>query len=140
MPTLTITIGLPGSGKTTWAQAQVAQHEDTVRVNRDDLRMMLFGAYVIDRAQEPIVTVAQEAQVTALLVAGQSVIVDDTNLHPPNQRFWETIASRTQADFIVQDMTAISADECKLRVTKRAQDGGRFVPHDVIDRMAKRIP
>ena len=41
---LVVTRGLPASGKTTWAQAWVADDPTRyARVSRDDLRAMLFG-------------------------------------------------------------------------------------------------
>ena len=46
MTTLTILRGLPGSGKTTRARELVADDPRCARVNRDDLRMMMFGAKV----------------------------------------------------------------------------------------------
>ena len=42
MTALVITRGLPGSGKTTYARAWVAEdREHRARVNRDDIRQML---------------------------------------------------------------------------------------------------
>ena len=59
MTTLTILRGLPGSGKTTRARELVADDPRCARVNRDDLRMMMFGAKVnLTPAQERAVTLA----------------------------------------------------------------------------------
>ena len=76
MATLTITRGLPGSGKTTWAR----QRGGAVRVNRDDLRRMLHGGAIGSGWAEVQVNVAQRALIEALLRAGLDVISDDTNL------------------------------------------------------------
>ena len=76
MAKLIITRGLPGSGKTTWAKAQPG----TVRVNRDELRRMMHGGHTGEGWAERQITVAQRAQIEALLRAGVSVICDDTNL------------------------------------------------------------
>jgi DNA transposition AAA+ family ATPase len=41
--------GLPASGKTTWSKAYVKSHPNTVRINRDDLRLMLYNVrFAID--------------------------------------------------------------------------------------------
>ncbi len=81
MPTLIITIGLPGSGKSTWAKAWVGEDPARrARVNRDDLRAMLHGGRVGTAWQERQVTLAQHAAVRALLLHGFEVMVDDTNL------------------------------------------------------------
>src|SRR5690606_37039705 len=84
MPQLVLTVGLPGSGKSTWARKWVAEDPaGRARVNRDDLRAMLRGELVWrDPDLEAQVTVAQHAAVAALLGAGVSVVVDDTNLAP----------------------------------------------------------
>ena len=42
------TIGLPASGKSTWAKDQVRKKENWVRVNRDDFRKMLKNAPVTE--------------------------------------------------------------------------------------------
>ena len=72
MPTLTITRGLPGSGKTTWAK----QQDGHVRVNRDELRRMLHGGPLHTGWAEVQVTLAQQAQVDALLRAGLFLRLD----------------------------------------------------------------
>lgn len=42
MITVTLTKGLPASGKTTWAKEQIKQNPNGVkRINKDDLREML---------------------------------------------------------------------------------------------------
>ena len=45
MPTLYIYRGIPASGKSTEATRFVAQNPGTIRINRDDLRMSMFGKY-----------------------------------------------------------------------------------------------
>jgi len=88
--TLTLTRGLPASGKTTWARAWVAEApERRARVNRDDLRAQLFGAFHgLTFAQEAAVTEASRAAVLALLGTGRDVVADDMNLRPKYVREW----------------------------------------------------
>ena len=44
MPTLHLTRGIPGSGKSTFAKQWVQEDpEGRVRINRDDLRGMMFA-------------------------------------------------------------------------------------------------
>lgn len=90
MSTLVLTRGLPASGKTTWARAWVAEApERRARVNRDDLRAQLFGAFHgLTFAQEAAVTDASRAAVLALLKAGRDVVADDMNLRPKYVREW----------------------------------------------------
>lgn len=90
MSTLVLTRGLPASGKTTWARAWVAEApERRARVNRDDLRAQLFGAFHgLTFAQEAAVTEASRASVLALLKTGRDVVADDMNLRPKYVREW----------------------------------------------------
>lgn len=53
MLTVTMLKGLPASGKSTWAKAEVERlNKKTVRVNKDDLRAMMGG---FDKVNERIV-------------------------------------------------------------------------------------
>lgn len=135
MTTLTITRGLPGSGKTTWAKAWLTQREGRVRVNRDDLRDMLHGTRTgLTFDQEADVTRASQEAVRLSLRAGRDVVVDDTNLRPRYVRQWRTIATECGAAFEVHEMP-VDGD---LAV---AQDAGRDHPvgADVIRQLAQKF-
>lgn len=124
MATLTITRGLPGSGKTTWARAQVG----SVRVNRDDLRLMLHGTVGVGTNRtEGQVTTAQRAQVEALLLAGVDVICDDTNLRTRIVRELFALAHKCGADAVVRDFTDVSLEECVRRDAARTPSVGEDV-------------
>lgn len=115
MSTLVITIGLPGSGKTTRARNWVARDpQRRVRVNRDDIRAMMHGGRLGTQAQEAQVTIAQHAAVAALLSAGD-VVVDDTNLHPEHVAALRRLAKRARADFRVWDMRDVPVGVCIAR-------------------------
>jgi predicted kinase len=118
MPTLTITRGLPGSGKTTWARAQGGH----VRVNRDELRRMLHGGPLLTGWAEIQVTLAQRAQVEALLRGGVNVICDDTNLRPRTVRDLAELGSSCGARVVVRDFTDVPMDECVARDAARPED------------------
>lgn len=105
MTTLVLTRGLPSSGKSTWARGWVAEDpEGRARVNRDDLRMLMFGAYVLPASQENAVTAAQRSAVDALLRAGRDVVVDDTNLSAKTVRGWYSVADAAGAEVVFSDM------------------------------------
>jgi len=116
MPTLTITRGLPGSGKTTWAKQQGGH----VRVNRDDLRRMLHGGPLPNGWAEAQVTLAQRAQVEALLRAGVNVICDDTNLYPRTARELAELGKLAGAEIVVRDFTDVPVEECIARDANRS--------------------
>ena len=107
MKRLLITRGLPASGKTTFARKL---QPDVVRVNRDDLRLMLHGRRLFTQRAEAQVTQAQRAAVEALLRAHGSVIVDDTNLRAKTVREWAEMAARFNASFEVHDFTDVPVD------------------------------
>ena len=133
MPTLTITRGLPGSGKTTWAK----QHATgAVRVNRDDLRVMMYGReHGLTWEQEVAVTDASHAQVVAHLRAGRDVVADDMNLRPKYVRQWRGIAAVHGAAFVVEEMPTVDVDEC----VRRDNDRGGKVGEDTIRAIAEKF-
>jgi len=138
---LRITRGYPASGKTTYARAWVAKDpEHRVRVNRDDLRWNLYGRYTgLNNGQEWTVTKAQRGAVKNLLTAGQSVIVDDTNLRLKFARAWADLAQSLGVDFKVVD-SEVPADVCELWDMTRFTKGERAVGGTVIGDFARRFP
>jgi predicted kinase len=133
MATLTITRGLPGSGKTTWAKAQ----RGAVRVNRDELRKMLHGGWTGDSWAEVQITTAQRAAVEALLRNGVNVICDDTNLRARVVRELAELAAECGAAVEIKDFTHVSPETCLERDAARAE--GERVGEAVIRRMYERF-
>lgn len=139
---LIITVGLPGSGKTTWADQRVAADEtsNTIRISRDDIRRELFGKYVLNREQENQVTALQHAVVEELLLKGRRVIVDDTNLHKLTRDAWLELGRRASVRVSFKPFRA-NVDECIRRCEDRFEkNGDRLVPASVINEMARRHP
>ncbi|TWH67971.1 putative kinase [Micromonospora olivasterospora] len=138
MPALVITRGLPGSGKTTYAEKWVAEDpQRRFRVNRDDLRAMGHGRRIGVRWQEDAVTTAQNAQVLALLRAGLSVIVDDTNLPDASVEQWRRLAKQAGANLVAVDLRDVPVKTCIARDAARGAGGGRLVGAEVIRRIAE---
>lgn len=129
MSTLTITRGLPGSGKTTYAKRWVS--EDATRrsrVNRDDLREVLHGgAHNYDRPLEQAVTWAHQGAVRTLLMSGRDVICDDMNLQNRQVKEWMKLAAEVGAEFEVVDFTNVHPNDCVKRDRDRRDAGGRYV-------------
>ena len=129
---LILTRGIPGSGKTTWAKAWVEDDPNwRVRVNRDDLRMLTYGKYVLDRHQEETLSAVQHAMVETALRAKQNVVVDDTNLTAKFVKEWLRLALTLGVEVEFKDFD-ITLDEALKRNKLRAATGGRDVPEDVI--------
>lgn len=131
---LRLTRGLPGSGKSTWARKFVKANPGTVRLNRDDFRLMLFGLPVLSGEQEDIVTVAQHGAVTSALKAGHDVIVDDTNFYNPGVKKLMNIAAKANATVIFHDFTDVPIEEC----IRRDADRDAMVGEGVIRKMYNR--
>lgn len=134
MPVLHVTRGLPGSGKTTYARQWVAQRpESRARVNRDDLRAMLYGVVTgLTREQEGQVTTASALLAGNFLGTGLDVIADDTNLDPFHLRQWHELAKSRWADFEVHPFD-VTVDEAVARDATRE----RVVGEDVIRELAQ---
>ena len=139
MTSLTITRGLPASGKSTWAK-QMARWYDFVLVNRDSIRQQAFGLDgkgVLSPKQENEVTKLEVALVEAALNAGRSVVVDATHLRQKYAIQWADLAEKHGVDFAVEDFK-VDVEECIRRNQERPSR--ERVPDDVIRNMAKRFP
>jgi predicted kinase len=141
-PRFTMTHGLPGSGKSTQAEQMVASDpENTVRVNRDDIRTALFGSEYHNQSPrkkcEEQVTAVQDELIRQGLAAGKHVISDDTNLNRNVVEHLHNLASIYNAE-IEQLYFDVPVDVCKQRNIVRGQQGGRCVPEHVIDAMAQK--
>lgn len=84
MPTLIITVGLPRSGKSTWAKTK-----NLPIVNRDAIRLALHGHAYIQESEE-MVSAIEMYMVKALFEAGhEKVILDACNLKVKYRKRWE---------------------------------------------------
>lgn len=131
MPTLTITKGLPASGKTTWAKEQVLKSNLQVkRVNKDDLRAMI-DANQWSKSNEKQILAVRDLIIEYYLSNRLSVIVDDTNLSPGHEPHLQAIAEKYDAEFKVQSFLDVSVATCILRNAKRENP----VPENAIKSM-----
>jgi len=124
--------GIPASGKSTYAKVWVSAAPDRVRVNRDDIRHMVFGVdYGCD---EVVITKVQDAAIHAALKAGKSVIVDNTNIEPRFVKSLVKIGHQYGAKVSIKRFD-VSIQECLLRNASR----DRKVPESVIRNMHDRL-
>lgn len=130
---IVLTRGLPGSGKSTWARAWTARGSKRARVNRDDLRAMLFNEATHQYSQEEVVTAVQRAAVAALLEADWDAICDDTNLRPKWVREWFRFGKKHHADVGLKDFDP----DVELAI-KQDAEREKPVGEDVIRGMAAR--
>ena len=104
MPELILTIGVPGSGKSTWARGEadwnnrVLFDTPTIIVERDEIRRELTGDHQ-DFTREAAVTRIAEDRVRIALARGGTVIVADTNLRAKYRRRWAKMAEQYGAKY-----------------------------------------
>lgn len=135
---LVLTRGLPASGKSTYAEAWLAQDPDNrVRVNRDTIRFELFSMwYPIEdergtvKEKEQRVTDVERQRIEKALRSGKSVIVDNTNLNPKVFSTYGKIAKRFLVPLTHKDFP-ISIEETLRRNSLRERQVPEFVIRDM---------
>jgi predicted kinase len=87
-------VGLPASGKSTYAKQVVAKDPNNwARVNNDDLRAMLNGS-VWSQDYEKMITDARNYLIRDALKRGKNVIIDNLNL---NRRHFDDVCKIAQS-------------------------------------------
>ena len=110
--------GLPGSGKTTTARRIASKKANVARVNRDDLRAMLFNSEWTAK-REKIVIACEKAVSQVLIQHGIDVIVDDTNLSTKADQLWRDFALEVGVKLHIKDLTSVPISTCIKRDDKR---------------------
>lgn len=124
-PALLLTVGLPRSGKSTWAMAT-----GVPVVNPDSIRLALHGQAFFGPA-EPMVWAVAHLMVQALFTAGhKTVILDATNITEHRRSDWRS--KEWNVGFVC---FKTSEEECLRRAVALGQTD--LLP--VIARMAKAI-
>lgn len=122
---ITILIGIPASGKSTWSKDYIRNNADTVRVNRDDFRLMLKSAQMTEPKIEDMITTLVDATITQSLLRKCNVLVDATNLKVGYiKSFVEKFKYSADIDYRVFD---ISLEKALERDAKREATVGEAV-------------
>lgn len=119
-----LTVGLPASGKSTWAKEQVDKFPALYkRVNKDDLRDMIdAGGW--SKSREQFVLRIRNQIVREALTAGFSIIVDDTNFSPKHKETMEIIAKEYVGVSVEVKRFDTPLLECLERDRKRTKPVG----------------
>lgn len=109
--------GLPWSWKSTFSRQYCIDNPNTVRVNKDDIRMQLHN-WVFSKANELLVNEFQMSLAATALAEGKSVIVDNTHLFGTHEQDYRKLANDMDVEFEIKSFdTPIS--ECIERDSKR---------------------
>ena len=76
---ITLLIGIPGSGKSTWAKEFIKNNPNYIRINRDSYRLMMQYSQFLDYRGEKLITEMVNSDIDLALKAGYNIILDQTN-------------------------------------------------------------
>lgn len=125
-----VLVGIPGSGKTTWAKEFIKKNDGWVRVCRDEYRKMLTGEQIMDRKGENLVTDLVDKAISNALRLKYNVIIDQTNVKAKYlNKLIDKIQTQADISFRIFD---ISKD---LAVERDSSRGARSVGEEVINKM-----
>lgn len=134
-----VTIGIPGSGKSTWAKEHIAKNTSYARVNRDSIREMMGDTSLWQTESfEALVTKIQKRIVMGYLANRMNVVIDDCNT---NKRTCDAIRGWVQ-EYVdgngipVGFRTKVFKTAYDVCV-ERDQNRDRTVGVNIIDKMTK---
>ncbi|WP_262916270.1 MULTISPECIES: phosphatase domain-containing protein [Flavobacterium] len=131
-PKLTLLIGCPASGKSTFAEWLVKSEPKTFRVSRDEIRFSQFQEKTDDTVEKMITKMVHE-QVKTLLSNGWNVVLD--NCHTKKDYIKTAIKEYSDLANIEFKLFDVPLDELLDRNAKRT----RVVPKPVIENMFKQL-
>lgn len=131
-PSLILLVGIPGSGKTTYAEQYIEEHPNTVHLSSDKIRAELWGNEATQGDNNKVFSLMQSRAIDALN-NGQSVVYDATNITRKDRSYIITLCPK----FAKIECHVIWApiETCIERDAIRERTVGR----EVIDRMLKRF-
>jgi predicted kinase len=134
VPKLLLNVGLPASGKSSYAKGRVEKDKKLVRFNNDDLRSMMGVPANWSGDMEDIVRQMITQGASAALKHGLDVIIDNTNLTEGVQERWKQVALAHKAKFEIVDFRKVPVDTCVGR--DRLRQHPNVVGRAVIETMA----
>ncbi len=130
--TIYITVGLPGSGKSTYAKNFI-KGKDIEYLSSDELRAV-FGKGEDDQTVTPLVFGHIKRKVDEFLKDGKNVMVDATSVNRKERSDYINTAKKYGAK-VVAIVFKMDRQGLIDRNKKRGEQGGRVVPDWVIDKM-----
>jgi len=134
-----LTRGLPGSGKDTWAEAEIKKAPNSYkRVNKDLLRKML-DAQSHSEDMEKFIKKVRDSIIMLAIAEGKHIIVSDTNLSPKHENHIRQLV-HGKAEVVIKDFTDVPVEECIRRDLKRFDSVGAKVIMDMYNQFLKPKP
>ena len=130
--TLYITVGLPGSGKSTYVKNFI-KDKDIEYLSSDSLRAV-YGKSEEDQTVTPLVFGHIKRKVDEFLKDGKNVLVDATSVNRKERSDYINTAKKYGAK-VVAIVFKMDRQGLIDRNKKRGEQGGREVPTFVIDKM-----
>ena len=130
---LICTIGVQGSGKSTWTREQLDLNPGWVQVEMDMIREEL-GLTQFDPAKEVLVRQTRDRRIVESLRKGLTVICSDINLVESTRATLAGLAKKCNADLEWKSFLDVPVEECIKRDALRGRSGGRSVGEWVIRR------
>ena len=126
---LFIMIGVPGSGKSTFARNVLAPGFDAEIVSSDGIRKELTGSEDFVEGDGARVFREFDSRIARLLGIGKDVVADATNVHP---RDWARLSRLVEVPY---RKIAVWMDITPEEAMRRQEKRERKVPYEVVDRM-----
>lgn len=131
-PSLILLVGIPGSGKTTYAEKYIEEHPNAIHLSSDLIRKELWGNEATQGDNNEVFSLMQTRAIEALN-NGQSVVYDATNI------------TRKDRSYIIALCPKFAKIECHIiwapieTCIERDAARERTVGKEIIDRMLKRF-
>lgn len=129
-------MGLPGSGKSSFAKSLMAKNSTYKRINKDQMRL-LFDFGVWNKKNEQFINNMEEILMREILSAGYNLIIDNTNMELKWLQRAERIAEEYDCDLEIKEFNT-PLDICLDRDSKRENPVGSKVIQGMANRYLKR--
>jgi len=131
-PNIYITIGLIGTGKTTFAN-KIAEAVPTLIVSKDAIRQMLFGRYRFDQTVEPMINKITDNIITNCITEIMlgippyiSLVIDEANLTKKDRLSYLHLIRQSEEEYLKPNFFDITyvyfLDEAGNGINRRIQD------------------